>query len=113
MLNNFGKLAIAEIVFYIPVLAMALVVTIKHGFNRRVGWILLFIFSQGILPFSMFLLSIYSRIVSIVRILGAILSIVSQTSKNPSDGLLTAAGIVQSLGLSPLLLTTAAFVTGM
>ena len=48
-----------------------------------------------------------------VRILGSILSIVSQTQSNPSSGLLTAVVILQALGLSPLLLATLGFVTNM
>lgn len=48
MLNDFGKIAIAEIIFYIPVLLIALAVTFKHGFDRKLGWLLLFIFALSV-----------------------------------------------------------------
>ena len=48
-----------------------------------------------------------------VRILGATLIIISQTTINPSFGLITVVGVVQGLGLSRLLLTTAPFVGNM
>lgn len=47
MLNDFGKLAIAELVFYTPLLLLTLAVTLRYGFDRREGWILLFMFANG------------------------------------------------------------------
>ncbi|KIJ34914.1 hypothetical protein M422DRAFT_34854 [Sphaerobolus stellatus SS14] len=92
MLNDFGKIAIAEIIFYIPVLLISLGVTFKHGFSRKVGWVLLVIFAT-------------------IRILGAVLLIITQTQSNPSSGIITTAGIVQSIGLSPLIVATLGFVS--
>ncbi|KAF8583035.1 hypothetical protein K439DRAFT_111065 [Ramaria rubella] len=92
MLDEFGKIAAAEIVFYAPVLCIAFFVTLKHGFSRREGWASLLIFS-------------------VVRILGAILSVVSKTELHPTTGLLITVGILQAMGLSPLLLATLGFVT--
>ena len=48
-----------------------------------------------------------------VRVLSAVLSIVSQTQSNPPSGFLTAVEILQALALSPLLLATLGFVTNM
>ncbi|KAF8577591.1 hypothetical protein K439DRAFT_1655058 [Ramaria rubella] len=92
MLGAFGIIAAVEIVFYVPVIFIAFFATLRHGFGRKEGWVSLLIFSG-------------------VRLLGAILSIASKTESNPSTGLLTAGGILQALGLSPLLLATVGFVT--
>lgn len=92
MLDAFGKLAIVEIIAYIPLALVSFFVTLRYGFSRKGGWVLLLGFA-------------------IIRSLGAILTIVSEEESNPSSGILTAAGILQALGLSPLLLATHAFVT--
>ncbi|GJJ08727.1 hypothetical protein Clacol_002946 [Clathrus columnatus] len=91
-LNQFGKLAIAEIVFYIPIIVVAFIVTLRHGFNRKAGWVLLLSFA-------------------VIRFVGSILAVVAQDEANPSSTLLTVAGILQALGLSPLLLATFAFIS--
>lgn len=38
-----GDIAIVQIVFYIPVLAASAIITFRHGFTRKEGWILLLI----------------------------------------------------------------------
>jgi len=113
MLNDFGKLAVAEIFFYIPVLAAAIFVTIKHGFNRRAGWLLLLLFAIGKYCCQARISESVAHRYFTVRILGSVLLIISQTTNNPSNGLLTAVGIVQGLGLSPLLLTTTSIIGNM
>ncbi|KAF8526249.1 hypothetical protein BU17DRAFT_83047 [Hysterangium stoloniferum] len=92
MLNSFGKLAIVEIIAYIPVICFSFFVVLRHGFSRKVGWILLFLFA-------------------IVRTTGAVLTIITQEDSNPSTTLLTVTAILQGLGLSPLLMSTLAFVS--
>lgn len=47
-LDEFGKLAVAEIVFYIPVFGMALFSAVKNGFGKGEGWLNLVIFSLSV-----------------------------------------------------------------
>ena len=42
-----GDIAIVQIVFYIPILFASLLITYRHGFARRAGWIFLLILSLG------------------------------------------------------------------
>lgn len=46
-LDDHGKLAAATIAFYVPYFAIALFLTLRHGFRRDAGWIFLLIFSLG------------------------------------------------------------------
>ncbi len=46
-LDQRGDIAIAEIVFYIPIFVAALLLTIRHGIGRQAGWIFLLTFSIG------------------------------------------------------------------
>ncbi|KAF8525369.1 hypothetical protein JB92DRAFT_3140385 [Gautieria morchelliformis] len=91
MLDNFGKIAVGELVIYPPILCLSVFVALRHGFSPKDAWICLFLFCS-------------------VRIVGSVLSIVSQSQSDPSAGLLEAVAIVQALGLSPLLLSTLGFV---
>ncbi|GJJ08725.1 hypothetical protein Clacol_002944 [Clathrus columnatus] len=93
-LGPFGDIAIAEIIFYIPIACISLFVTFKHGFNRKLGWLFLFTFS-------------------IFRLVSAILTVVFRAMPNPAIGLVITATVLTSVGLSPLLLATHAFVSGM
>lgn len=42
-LDTRGDISIVEIIFYIPILATSLIITLRHGFSRRAGWIFLLI----------------------------------------------------------------------
>ena len=78
--------AIAELVIYIPTALVTLLVVLRHGFHKQLGWIYLFIFSG-------------------IRIAGAVLEIISEKHPdNASD--VEWAIILQSVGLSPLLLSS-------
>lgn len=46
-LNDFGKIAIATAIFYIPIFLTALTIVFRHGFRKDLGWIFLVIFSTG------------------------------------------------------------------
>lgn len=83
MLTDRGKLAIAELVFYIPALVLAITIAIRHGFNRRLGWV-------------------YLVLLGLIRVIGSIIELVIQ--KNATAGLYKAAVILSGIGLSPLLL---------
>ncbi|XRM42652.1 hypothetical protein ABZX51_005861 [Aspergillus tubingensis] len=78
--------AIAELIVYIPISLVTLFVVLRHGFHRQLGWIYLFIFSG-------------------VRIAGAVMEVLSDLHPdNTSD--VEWAIILQSVGLSPLLLSS-------
>ncbi|KAJ5901619.1 hypothetical protein N7495_002147 [Penicillium taxi] len=79
-------IAIAELVIYIPVAILTIFVVFRHGFHKQLGWIYLAIFSG-------------------IRIGGAVMEILSH--KNPGNANDKEwALILQSVGLSPLLLST-------
>ncbi|KAL3470776.1 hypothetical protein BJX99DRAFT_250981 [Aspergillus californicus] len=80
------QVAIAELAVYIPIAFVTIWVVFRHGFHKQLGWIYLSIFS-------------------VVRIAGAIMQIESHNHPdNSSDK--EWATILQSVGLSPLLLAT-------
>lgn len=81
-----GALAVFEVIVYTPALVAALVVCSRHGWRRASGWF-------------------YTIFLCIVRIAGAVCQLVMSNS-NPSDGLLKATIILDSIGLSPLLFAT-------
>ena len=84
MVSSQEALAIAQIVFFAPVMIAAFLVCLRHGFSRDFGW------------FSLFLLSV-------TRIAGSACEIAVITG-TPSDGLVAASLILNSGGLSTLLL---------
>ncbi|CAO2649421.1 Nn.00g068060.m01.CDS01 [Neocucurbitaria sp. VM-36] len=77
--------SLIELLFYVPTSLLALIVCFRHGFHRSSGWL-------------------YTLILCTVRIAGAICQFLSHS--NHSDGLIQATVIIDSIGLSPLLLAT-------
>lgn len=82
-INYRHALSILELVVYLPCFFVALFIAVRHGFGRSSGWI-------------------YFVIFTVIRIVGSATSIASIS--NPSKGLITAATICTSIGLSPLIL---------
>ena len=82
-LHPSSRLAVAELVLFVPCLLGASWVTFRHGLDRRLGWLYLVIFS-------------------LVRIVGASCQIASESKH--SVGLIEAATILSNVGLTPLLL---------
>jgi hypothetical protein len=79
-------IAIAELVVYIPTALVTILVVLRHGFRKQLGWIYLCIFSG-------------------FRIAGAVMEISSTMNpQNLNDK--EWAVILQSVGISPLLLST-------
>jgi hypothetical protein len=78
--------AIAELVVYIPTALLTIWVVLRHGIHKQLGWVYLAIFSG-------------------IRIAGSILEIQSVHNPTNSDDQEWAL-ILQSVGLSPLLLST-------
>lgn len=79
------SITLVELVFYIPFGFLTAFICYRHGFNRSSGWI-------------------YTLILCIVRIVGGIMQFVSHN--NQSAGILQTILILDSVGLSPLLLAT-------
>ena len=44
-LDAHGIIAIVEIIIYVPILILGAVLSYRHGFSRKAGWILLVILS--------------------------------------------------------------------
>lgn len=82
-LDGHGDLAIAELVFYVPAVALALWVAFRHGFSKQAGWIFL-------------------AILALVRIIGP--SMLLAYEHKPSKSLLIGAIVLDNIGISPLLL---------
>jgi hypothetical protein len=80
-----GWVAVIELVVYIPSLLIALFVCKKHGFTRASGWM-------------------YTLILCVVRIAGSICELL--TFSNNSISIIKTMIILDSIGLSPLLLAT-------
>jgi hypothetical protein len=78
-------IALVELIFYIPFLFLSVFVCYRHGFSRSSGWL-------------------YTIILCIVRIIGGILQFVSHNDH--SIGLLETTLVLDSVGITPLLLAT-------
>jgi len=89
ILDTRGKLAAAQIGFYVPVAALTLLLVIRYALRRDAGWLFLFIFS-------------------ITRIAGGALILAGQLTPNPV--LLSAAYIMDYTGLAPLLFSSLGFI---
>jgi hypothetical protein len=108
-LDQFGKIAAAEIAFYSPLLLFAFFIALRHGFGRQEGWVYLLTFSLGVFHLRG-LINVADKL-SIVRIVGAALTIASETPSPSQLGLTIAAIALSAVGLAPLLLSTQAFLT--
>ncbi|KAE9378592.1 hypothetical protein N431DRAFT_525255 [Stipitochalara longipes BDJ] len=89
MVSTEEGIAIAEICVYIPVSILTLIVVFRHGFKRQAGWIYLAIFCG-------------------IKIAGAGFRI-TQTHNPTNKTDIEWAAILESIGLSPLLLATMGF----
>ncbi|CAJ2506062.1 Uu.00g001920.m01.CDS01 [Anthostomella pinea] len=84
-LSELNNISIAEIAVYLPALFVAILLSVRHGFRRSVGWTYVVVFS-------------------LVRIIGASLELA--TINDPKNTSLYIGYItLQSIGLSPLILT--------
>ena len=78
--------SIAEIIVYLPALAIAIFLSFRHGFGRSSGWLYIIIFC-------------------LARLIGPIMQLMTIT--RPADiSLFTGSVILQTIGLSPLLLAS-------
>ncbi|OCK86058.1 hypothetical protein K432DRAFT_285396 [Lepidopterella palustris CBS 459.81] len=86
MLPARESLAISQLVLYIPAFFATIFVVIRHGFHRQAGWIFL-------------------AILALLRIVGSGLEIASVKNPQSTDDFEWAA-ILQSVGISPLLMAS-------
>lgn len=85
MVQTEEAIAYAEICVYVPVLILTLIVVVRHGFKKQLGWIYLAVFC-------------------VIRIAGAGFKI--DESRSPNKTNTEWSGILQSVGLSPLLMAS-------
>lgn len=83
--NSQGGISILELIIYFPALVVAAIVCSRHGFGRNSGWI-------------------FTLVLCLVRIVGACCQLATYHSE--TKGLLEAVLILDSIGMSPLLLAT-------
>ncbi|KAJ9388386.1 hypothetical protein DTO063F5_2717 [Paecilomyces variotii] len=86
-LDNNGKLAIVQLIYYSPALIASILVTRKQGFSYAAGWH-------------------YLIVLSVLRIVGNILQIVAESQSTPNLELTITAATIAGVGLSPLTLAT-------
>lgn len=90
-LTYHNGISIAEIIIYLPALALAIFLALHHGLGRNSGWLFLITFC-------------------LARIIGPCMELA--TINNPTDiSLYTGFSILQSIGLSPLQLATVGFLS--
>jgi hypothetical protein len=80
-----GWVSVVELCVYIPFIIIAAIVCKRHGFNRSSGFL-------------------YTLILCLVRIIGSVCQLL--TYHDSSSGLVKTALILDSVGISPLLLAT-------
>lgn len=84
-IDDRGWVSVAELIIYIPLITACGIVCTRHGFHRTSGFI-------------------YTLVLCLIRIVGAIIQLL--TYDDQSSGLIKAAIIIDSIGLSPLLFAT-------
>lgn len=85
MVTTIEGIAIAELGVYIPIFICTIIVVIQHGFQKQLGWIYLAIFC-------------------VIRLAGAGFKI--ESVHNPAKTDIEWSAILQSVGLSPLLMAS-------
>lgn len=84
-LNEEGYVSVGQLAVYTPALLLSILVCIRHGFSRTSGYV-------------------YIVVLCVVRIAGAVCQIL--TYSHPTSGLITAVIVLDTIGISPLLLAT-------
>lgn len=108
MLDNHGKLAIAEIVAYSPAILFCLWNNFAYGFRLQAGWIYLIMFC-GSKPKSSHAWAKPQPLICRVTVkLGGATTIID-IEKNNDVGLIPTATVLNTIALSPLLGATLSF----
>lgn len=109
-LDSHGKLALVEVIVYVPIGLFCIYNNIRHGFRRDAGWIYLTIFTISTFSvYCMFLLwkSLPTRNTLAVKIAGSIMTMEIENGKD--QNLTTTAAILNTVALSPLLNASLSF----
>lgn len=107
-LDTRGKIAGAEIGFYVPIAVITLLLIFRYVLRRDAGWLFLFAFSGS--EYSVLQSFYILRIFILVRIAGGALVVAGQLAKTPNPMLLNAAYIMDYVGISAILLSTLGFI---
>ncbi|KAN0110649.1 hypothetical protein V8E51_007036 [Hyaloscypha variabilis] len=83
-LDKHGYVSIVELIVFIPCIPLGIAVCLRHGFKRTSGWI-------------------FVVILSVIRTAGAVCQLL--TYDHPTEGLIKATLILDSIGIAPLMLT--------
>jgi len=89
-LSTRDVVSVVELAVFIPALIVSIVICVRHGLKRTSGWI-------------------YTLILCLIRIIGSCCELYAQ--KHPSTGIIRTTLIIDSIGLSPLLLATLGLLT--
>ncbi|TKA78863.1 hypothetical protein B0A55_03816 [Friedmanniomyces simplex] len=90
MIGPKGDLAAVELAFYGPAFLIGVFVVFRHGFSRQMGWL-------------------YIVVLSILRIIGAAVTLDMEVTNTASASLLETAAITSAVGTAPLLLALMGF----
>lgn len=107
-LDTLGKIAAAQIGFYVPIAAFTIVLVFRYAFRRDAGWLFLCIFALGE-PFTV-QASVSCLIILAARIAGGALIVAGELVVPTKIDLFLAAYILQPAGLALLLLATIGFI---
>ncbi|RDB29693.1 hypothetical protein Hypma_015150 [Hypsizygus marmoreus] len=90
-LDTLGKIAAAQIGFYVPIAVCTIILVFRYAFRRDAGWLFLYIFS-------------------LTRIAGGAVTLAAELIEPPKIDLFIAAYVLQAAGLAPLLLASIGFI---
>ena len=103
-LDQRGDIDIATIAVYIPILCLAAISLFRNGLKDGAGWVYLILFSISMNTLIMLLLTLCPDLSLLVKIAGAAISI--DYEKTGNTGLEEPSAIINSIGLSPLMMST-------
>ena len=103
-----GDISVAELVIYVPVLCVSILLVVRHGINKKLGWFFLVLLSISTIFISHISHSVLAD-TSLVRIIGASTHIASELSSSSNTTLHIVYSIMEASGLSPLLLASLGF----
>lgn len=107
-----GKIAAAQIAFYVPIAVISLLYFIRYLLSRDAGWLMLLIFALSKSPLSD--VEHYRMTMSpssLARIAGGSLIVAAESIDNPSVDLFIAAYLLFHVGLAILMIATIGFLS--
>lgn len=109
-LDTRGKIAAAQIAFYVPIAVVTLLLVFRYVFRRDAGWLFLFIFSGS--KSGTIWTDAFGRLTCLLlaRIAEGALVVAGEMANPPNPTLLNVAHIIDYVGISALLLSTLGFI---